>query len=323
MTNTPATGRTIHVHRDQWHLAWDHSITPIASIKSSEAVSFDLLDASCGQIGPDSTVEAIRMLDFSRVDQVNGPIYVEGALPGDTLEVEFLDLQPADWGWTAIIPGFGLLADEFPEPAIKIWRLEGGADRGANGWAEFAPGIRIPLAPFCGEIGLAPGMSGALSTIPPYRHGGNMDTKHLTKGARLYLPVEVPGALYSMGDGHAAQGDGEVCGTAIETPMRATVRLTVHKDLHVSEPQFLTAGPLAHRTNTGSYYATDGIAPDLMEAARNAVRHMIDHLSRTHGLSRSDAYMLSSVVVDLKICEIVDAPNWVISAFLPQSILIS
>ena len=318
MTNTPATGRTIHIHHNQWHLAWDSSIPPIATIRSGEAVSFDLLDASCGQIVRDSTVEAISALDFSQVDQVNGPIYVEGATPGDTLEVEFLDLQPADWGWTAIIPGFGLLADEFPEPALKIWHLEGGAD----GWAEFAPGIRIPLAPFCGETGLAPGKVGALSTIPPYRHGGNMDTKHLTKGTHLFLPVEAEGALYSMGDGHAAQGDGEVCGTAIETPMRATVRLTVRKDIQVQEPQFLTSGPLAARANTAAYYATDGIGPDLMEAARNAVRHMIDHLQRTYGLSRPDAYMLCSVAVDLKICKIVDAPHWLISAFLPQSIFV-
>ena len=318
MTNTPATGRTIHIHRNQWHLAWDSSIPPIATIQSGEVVSFDLLDASCGQILRDSSVEAISALDFSQVDQVNGPIYIEGAAPGDTLEVEFLDLQPADWGWTAIIPGFGLLADEFPEPALKIWHLEGGAD----GWAEFAPGIRIPLAPFCGETGLAPGKPGALSTIPPYRHGGNMDTKHLTKGTHLFLPVEAEGALYSMGDGHAAQGDGEVCGTAIETPMRATVRLTVRKDIRVQEPQFLTAGPLGARANTAAYYATDGIGPDLMEAARNAVRHMIDHLQRTYGLSRPDAYMLCSVAVDLKICEIVDAPHWLISAFLPQSIFV-
>ena len=316
MTETSRGGRTIHVHRDQWHLAWDHSLPPIARIASGETVSFDLLEASNGQIVPESTVEAIRTLDFSRVDQVNGPIYVEGADPGDTLEVEFLDLQPADWGWTAIIPGFGLLADEFPEPALKIWHLEGGAE----GYAEFAPGIRIPLAPFCGEIGLAPGAAGALSTIPPYRHGGNMDTKHLTKGAKLYLPIEVPGALFSTGDGHAAQGDGEVCGTAIETPMRSTVRLTVHKDMPIAEPQFLTAGPLAQRTNTAAYYGTDGIGPDLMEATRQAVRHMIAYLQRTHGLSREDAYMLCSVVVDLKLCEVVDAPHWVVGAFLPQSI---
>ncbi len=306
-------GRTIHVAREQWHLTWDNSIAPVARVESGQTVEFDLLDAAGGQIGPDSTVETIRTLDFGRVDQVNGPVYVEGAVPGDTLQVEFLDLQPADWGWTALIPGFGLLADLFPDPALRIWRL-------ADGWAEFAPGIRIPLEPFCGEVGLAPGAPGALSTIPPYRHGGNMDTKHLTKGATLYLPVEAEGALFSMGDGHAAQGDGEVCGTAIETPMRATVRLTVRKGLSIPQPQFLTAGPLAPRTNTAPYYATDGIAPDLLEAARLAVLHMIEHLERTYGLSRPDAYMLCSVAVDLKICEVVDAPNWLIGAFLPQSI---
>lgn len=304
---------TVHVAREQFHLAWDNSLTPIARIASGEVVAFDLLDAAGGQLSAASTVEDVRTLDFARVDQVNGPIYVEGAEPGDTLQIELLDLRPADWGWTALIPGFGLLAVEFPEPALKVWRL-------ADGWAEFAPGIRIPLAPFCGEIGLAPAAAGAHSTIPPYRHGGNMDTKHLTAGATLYLPVEVPGALYSMGDGHAAQGDGEVCGTAIETPMHASVRLTVRKDLRVEEPQFLTAGPLAPRVNVGQFYATDGIAPDLMEAARKAIRAMIGYLQREHDLSREQAYMLCSVAVDLKISEIVDAPNWIVTAYLPLSI---
>ena len=308
-----ASGHTIHVAREQWHLSWDHSIAPIARIQSGDTIAFDLLDASCGQIGPDATVEAIRDLDFARVDQVDGPIYVEGAEPGDVLQVDLLELTPADWGWTAIIPGFGLLADEFTEPALKVWHL-------AEGWAEFAPGIRIPLEPFCGEIGLAPAAVGALSTIPPYRHGGNMDTKHLTAGAMLFLPVEVGGALFSMGDGHAAQGDGEVCGTAIETPMRATVRLSVRKDLRVEEPQFTTAGPLAARTNTGRYYATDGIGPDIREAARQAVRHMIAHLEQVYGLTRAEAYMLCSVAVDLKLCEVVDMPNYVVGAFLPLSI---
>ncbi len=312
---TPGTGRTIHVARQQWHLAWDHSIPPIAHIASGDTVAFDCLDASCGQIGPDATAETIQSLDFSRVDQVNGPIYVEGAEPGDTLELEFVDFQPAEWGWTALIPGFGLLADEFAEPALKIWRLSD-----ADGWAEFAPGIRIPLEPFCGEVGLAPATEGAFSTIPPYRHGGNLDTKHLTRGARLYLPVEVAGALFSMGDGHAAQGDGEVCGTAIETPMRATVRLTVHKDRPVAEPQFRTAGPLAQRTNTDAYQVTEGIGPDIREAARQAIRHMIGHLTREYALSAADAYMLCSVAVDLKLCEVVDMPNYVVGAFLPMSI---
>ncbi len=304
---------TIHVARAQHHLRWDNSIPPIHHVASGAVIEFDLLDAANGQIGPDATVAAIETLDFGQVDQVNGPIFVTGAEPGDTLQIDLLDLQPADWGWTAIIPGFGLLADEFTTPALKIWRL-------SNGWADFAPGIRIPLAPFCGEIGLAPGAAGALSTIPPYRHGGNMDTKHLTSGATLYLPVEAPGALFSLGDGHAAQGDGEVCGTAIETPMRATVRLTVRKDLSINAPQFQTGGPLTPHTNTAPYYATDGIGPDLLEAARDAIRHMITHLQRAYGLSRADAYMLCSVAVDLKLAEVVDAPNWVVSAFLPLSI---
>jgi acetamidase/formamidase len=304
---------TIHVAREQSHLAWDNSIAPIARVASGAVVAFDMLDAAGGQITADSTVAAIGALDFSRVDQVNGPIFVEGAEPGDTLQVELLEFQPAAWGWTALIPGFGLLADEFPQPALRIWTL-------ADGWAEFAAGVRIPLAPFCGEVGLAPAEAGAHSTIPPYRHGGNMDTKHLTAGATLYLPVEVPGALYSMGDGHAAQGDGEVCGTAVETPMRATVRLTARKDIRVDAPEFQTAGPLAARTNVGPFYATDGVAPDLMEAARKAIRAMIGYLQRTHGLSREQAYMLCSVAVDLKISEIVDAPNWIVTAYLPLSL---
>ena len=128
--------RTIHVARDQWHLAWDQSIPPLATIASGETISFDLLDASCGQITPEATVATIGALDFSQVDQVNGPIFVEGARPGDTLEIEFLEMQPAEWGWTALIPGFGLLADEFPDPALKLWRLR-------DGWAEFAQASRF------------------------------------------------------------------------------------------------------------------------------------------------------------------------------------
>ncbi|GAC1545521.1 MAG: acetamidase/formamidase family protein [Vulcanimicrobiaceae bacterium] len=310
------TSRTVHVRRDQYHLAWDNALVPLATIASGDVVSFDLLDASCGQLTASSTVDAVRTLDFARVDQVNGPIFVDGARPGDALEIEFLDVRTADWGWTALIPGFGLLADEFPEPALKIWSLADGAEAATT----FAPGIRIPIAPFCGEIGLAPAQPGAHSTIPPYRHGGNLDTKHLTTGASIFLPVQTPGALFSLGDGHAAQGDGEVCGTAIETPVRATVRLTVRRDVDIAAPQFSTPGPLAARTNTAGFYATQGVGPDLMTAARDAIRAMIVHLTRTYGLTRADAYMLCSVVVDLKICEIVDAPHWVVGAFLPLSI---
>ena len=304
---------SVHVRREQFHLAWDRSIEPIATVGSGDVVEFDALDASGGQITRESTVADLGNLDFERVDQVNGPIAVEGAEAGDTLEVELLEFVPEDWGWTANIPGFGLLADDFTEPALRITRL-------SEGMAEFLPGVHVPLAPFCGELGVAPPNEGALSTIPPDVFGGNMDTRHLTAGTKLFLPVFAPGGRFSLGDGHAAQGDGEVCGTAIETPMRAQVRLTVRKDLHVTAPEFLTPGPLARGTNTGPYYATDGVGPDLMTAAREAVRRMIDYLGREHGLDAIDAYMLCSVGCDLKISEIVDAPNWIVTAYCPLSI---
>lgn len=310
---TPSARTIHHVAREQRHLAWDNSIAPVLYIESGEIVTIDAVEASGGQLGPNSTLDDMARLDFAVCDPVQGPIFVRGAEPGDTLQIEVLDLQHGGWGWTAIIPGFGLLADDFTEPALKIWKLEGDT-------AEFAPGIQLPLEPFCGEIGVAPGEAGAFSTIPPGPNGGNIDTKHLTKGATIYLPVLAPGALFSIGDGHAAQGDGEVCGTAIETPMQITLRLTVRKDLPVAELQYCTAGPLTPRTNIAPYYATTGHGPDLMEAARNAVRHMISYLERTYGLSRADAYMLCSVAVDLKINEIVDAPNWIVGAYLPTSI---
>jgi len=309
------TGPTasVHIRRDQFHLAWDRSIEPIVTVASGSVVEIDALDASCGQITAASTVADIATLDFSRVDQVNGPIAVEGAEPGDTLEIELLDFQPAEWGWTASIPGFGLLADDFPEPALRITRLTAHS-------AEFLPGVRIPLAPFCGEVGVAPPTEGAHSTIPPDLYGGNMDTRHLTAGTKLYLPVFAPGGRLSLGDGHAAQGDGEVCGTAIETPMVVRLRVSVRKDLHLTGPEFQTAGPLASGTNIGPYYATDGVGPDLMTAARDAVRRMIEYLGREHGLAPIDAYMLCSVACDLKISEVVDAPNWIVTAYCPLSI---
>ncbi|MEA2609671.1 MAG: hypothetical protein QOJ75_1914 [Chloroflexota bacterium] len=304
---------TIHITRERFHLAWDPAIPPIETVPSGSIVTFDLLDASGGQLTATSTVDDLAALDFSRVDQVNGPIAVDGAAPGDTLQVDLLSFQPADWGWTAAIPGFGLLADDFPSPVYRVTQIP------PTGRAEFLPGIRVPVVPFCGEVGVAPD-TGPLSTIPPDLHGGNMDTRHLTAGATLYLPIFHAGARFSIGDGHAAQGDGEVCGTAIETPMRATVRLTARPDLHLDAPQFLTApGPLAE-TPIGQRYATDGIGPDLLQAARDATRRMIDWLGREQGLAAADAYLLCSVAVDLRISEIVDLPNYVVTAYCPLSI---
>ena len=305
------TKPAIHVARDRFHLAWDPAIEPIETVGSGDVVEFDMLDASGGQLTAGSTVEDLGRLDFDRVDQVNGPIAIAGAEPGDTLQIDLLEFEPADWGWTASIPGFGLLADEFAEPALRITRVPG-----VGGRAEFLPGVRIPVVPFCGEIGVAP-PTGPRSTIPPDLFGGNMDTRHLTAGASLFLPVFHAGARLSMGDGHAAQGDGEVSGTAIETPMRAVVRLTVRKDLHVTGPEFLTADVA---TPLGRRYATDGIGPDLLTAARDAVHRMIDWLGREHGIAAVDAYLLTSVAIDLRISEIVDMPNFVVTAHCPLTI---
>jgi acetamidase/formamidase len=303
-----------HVTRDRSHLAWDPAIPAIATVPSGSVVTFDCLDASNGQLTAASTLDDLARLDFERVDQVSGPIAVDGAAPGDTLQVDLLDFRPADWGWTASIPGFGLLTDDFPDPALRITRLPE-----PGGLAEFLPGIRVPVVPFCGEIGVAP-VDGPRSTIPPDVHGGNMDTRHLTAGSTLFLPVFHDGARLSIGDGHAAQGDGEVCGTAIETPMHATVRLTIRTDVHVTAPEFLTAPGAAAERPVGRRYATDGVGPDLMGAARDAVRRMIDWLGREHGLAPVDAYLLCSIAIDLRISEIVDVPNVIVTAHCPLSI---
>jgi acetamidase/formamidase len=305
---------TIHIGRDRFHLTWDPARPPIETVPSGSVVEFDLLDAGGGQLTASSTTADLAKLDFSRVDQVNGPIAVEGAAPGDVLQVDLLDFQPADWGWTASIPGFGLLAEDFPDPVYRVTRLPG-----IGGRADFLPGIRVPIIPFCGEVGVAP-ETGPKSTIPPDLHGGNMDTRHLTAGATLFLPVFHEGARFSIGDGHAAQGDGEVCGTAIETPMQATVRLTARPDLHLSAPEFLTAAGAAAEMPVGRRYATDGIGPDLLTAGRDATRRMIDWLGREHGVAPADAYLLCSVAVDLRISEIVDLPNYVVTAHCPLSI---
>lgn len=305
---------SVHVSREQNHLAWDPAIPPVASVGSGEVVAFDCLDASNGQITADATSETLDQLDFASVDQVTGPVEVSGAEPGDTLQVDLLEFTPADWGWTASIPGFGLLADDFPEGHLKITRLEPGSDV-----VEFWPGVRIPLAPFCGEVGVAP-QSGPLSTIPPDLHGGNMDTRHLVAGSTLFLPVFHAGARFSIGDGHATQGDGEVSGTAIETPMQALVRLTVRKDIHVTGPEFIAAADPHAALRNGPRYATDGIGPDLMTAARDAVRRMIEWLGRDHGLEPMQAYLLCSVIVDLRISEIVDVPNFIVTAHCPLGI---
>ena len=310
------SGYSFHaVGREAFDYVWDNSIEPALEVDSGELVEFTVRDASDEQIRAGSTAEDVAKLDFEHVNPVSGPVYVKDARPGDVLAIEILEFRPRDWGWTALIPGFGLLADEFPEPWLRISRVEA-----ARRKVVFAEGIELPYEPFPGTIGVAPAEPGPHSIVPPSRWGGNMDTKHLGVGTTLYLPVGVEGALFSVGDTHSAQGDGEVCGTAIETAMEVSLRLSVRRDFHIEAPQYrVPPSALAGAEGTG-YHVSTGVAPDLMEATRQAVRATIEHLGDSQGLSREEAYALCSVAVDLRIHEVVDAPNWVVGAFLPDDI---
>ncbi len=304
------------VRPDAYNYVWDNSIAPALEVDPGAEVELHVRDAGDEQIGRDSGVEAVTNLDFSHVNPVSGPVFVKGAKPGDVLAVEILELRPGDWGWTAIIPGFGLLADEFPDPWLRISTVDA-----ESGRVHFADGITLPYEPFPGTIGVAMPEPGAHPIVPPGNHGGNLDIKHLRAGTTLYLPVGVEGALFSVGDTHAAMGDGEVCGTAVESAMDIVVRLDVRRDFSVPAPQYsLPAGELA-RTEAGSYHVTTGVGPDLMEATRAAARAMIGHLGHRHGLERQEAYALCSVACDLRIHEVVDQPNWVVGMFLPESVL--
>jgi acetamidase/formamidase len=278
---------------------------------------FLLYHRSNGQMTESSTAKDLLNFDIDKANPLYGPIYIESAEPGDALEVEVLDLKPGSWGWTSISPGFGLLADEFPEPQLKHWDLATGKP-----YALFKEGIKIPTRPFLGEMGVAPEEDGEFSVIPPYVTGGNIDCRHVTVGSKIYLPVKTPGALFSCGDGHAAQGDGEVCGSAIETSMQGTLRLTVRKNHDwVKSPHYVTPPlkDLPGFEDRGSYAAL-GIHSDLLEATREAIRGVIGFLTSTKGLSRVEAYILASVAVDLKLAEVVDMPNHAVAAHIPLNI---
>ena len=311
---TLSCAHTIHGHHA--HFGWNATIDPVARVAPGETVTFECRDASDGQITPRSTRETIADMDADRVNPVTGPVFVEGAAPGDVLAVRIDGFAPSGFGWTANIPGFGLLADQFPDAAVKLWSYA--PDLSAP--ALFSDIARVPMKPFAGTMGVAPAAPGPHSVVPPRRVGGNLDIRDLAAGTVLYLPVEVEGALFSVGDTHAAQGDGEVCGTAIESPMDTTLTFDLIKDRLLRFPRFETPGPVTRHLDAGGYDVTTGIGPDLMAGARDAVSGMIDLLSGRHGMAPVDAYMLASTCADLRISEIVDAPNWVVSFYMPRCV---
>lgn len=294
---------------------WDNSIDPVIAVESGAVVEFECRGAPNGAFDEHSTAEDLETMSFEG-HPLTGPVGVEGAQPGDVLEITFLDFDHKGFGVTYFYPeaeGKGLLPSEFDEPGLHVWDLDGDVGK-------FVNGIEVPLDPFPGIAGVAPARDGEHSSTPPRRVGGNLDVKHLTAGSTLYLPVEVAGALFSVGDCHAAQGDGEVCVTGIEAPMFVTARLSVRSEMDIDQPQFETTGPFTPTGSDEPMYGTTGIADDLMEATELAVRHMIDHLQKERGLTRAEAYLLCSAAVDLKINEVVNQPTWTVSAYLPESL---
>ncbi|HEY7265269.1 MAG TPA: acetamidase/formamidase family protein [Trebonia sp.] len=358
-------GRPLTDQTETGHNRWHPDIPPILECAPGDEVVLETRDALDGQLTPESTVAQVGQVDLGVVHPLTGPVFVAGAQPGDLLEVEILEVAPEPFGFTAQIPGFGFLADVFDEPHLVRWRIE--KDFATSG---DLPGVRVPAAPFMGTIGLTPGhellrrtrdreqaaldaggavlppdpagavpatgsiAAEALRTIPPREQGGNVDIKHLVAGTRLFLPVDTPGALFSAGDAHFAQGDCEACGTAIEMAATLRVRFAIHSGMAAARgiqgPRFSREGsPSAAPTaEPARYIATTGMPltesgenrpGDLSLAARNALLAMIDEL-RERGFSRPQAYALCSVAVDLKVSQVVDVPNVLVSAFLPLDI---
>ncbi|WP_166350209.1 acetamidase/formamidase family protein [Phytoactinopolyspora limicola] len=351
-------GRPLAEQPGVGHNRWHPDIAPVVEIDPGDVVVVDTLDALDAQITPKSTAADVAALDASRVHPLTGPILVCGARPGDMLAIDILDVDPGPWGYTAVPPGLGFLGTEFTEPFLAHWDI-------ADGWASSpqVPGVRVPVAPFPGTVGVAPspdqllawtarelggGTPGPLTTgaippggaaaraglrtLPPRENGGNLDIRQLTTGATLLLPVAVDGALLSIGDAHAAQGDGEVCLTAVETTATCTVRITVRpgaaERLGAWWPMVERRGvaPPSPAPGDGRFIATTGMPVDatgtarpgdLNLAAANALRHLIALLGE-RGYRREQAYVISSVAADLRISSVVNLPNVVVSAMLPE-----
>jgi formamidase len=347
------------------HNRWHPDIPPVVRCEPGDEVILETRDAFDGQMGPDVTLDVVAAPNLDVVHPLTGPVYIEGAEPGDLLDIEILDIEPDSYGYTVEVPGFGFLRDHFPDPFKVNWAI-------ADGWATSAdlPGIRIPGAPFMGTIGLTPGQdllaattareqdlldrggfvlpplassavpsdpdiaTHALRTVPPREQAGNVDIKQLSKGAHLLIPVDTPGGLFSAGDAHFAQGDCETCGTAIEMDATLHVRFQLRKgeaaQKGIRYPRFTRedyylppefAAPRRFYATTGISVTREGVgqSEDITLAARNALLDMIDHLTE-RGWTRQQGYAICSVAVDLKISQVVDVPNLLVSAFLPEDI---
>jgi len=290
----------------QTHNKFSSTIAPILEVASGTVIEAYTKEASDGQFNPNATIAALDSLDFEPIHPLTGPVYVNNAQPGDVLKVTLHTIELGDWGWNAILPGFGFLAETLDTKYLRLYEL--GKDKE---YVTFKEGMEIKLNPFPGVMGVAPDTTALLNTIPPRANGGNMDDPNMTQGTVLYFPVFVEGGLFSIGDGHAVQGLGEVCGTAIECPLRIVYEIELLKNRTIKEPQY----------ETDAYYATTGFAPTLDEAAKKATLFMVNYLQDTQGLSLEEAYALCSLQGDLQIAEVVDLPNMLVTMHMPKSVL--
>jgi acetamidase/formamidase len=294
------------------HSRWNRDLPPRLRIAPGDTVHLECLDASGAQVHPGMTVGEYIDINRERIHALTGPIFIESAEPGDVLQIDVLEVAHKGWGWSSVIAGLGFLKHRFAEPYLFHWTLESEVSR------SLAPAV-VPLRPFCGVMGVAPAERGEFRTVPPGAFGGNMDVRELCAGATLYLPVLNPGALFSAGDAHAAQGDGEVCINGIECPADVTLRFRLHnqRPLH---------GPFIEATSRNAAQEADAwvvveSATDAIDAARAATSRMIDLLVEHWDFSEIHAYLLCSAAMNLRLSQVVNEPMFTVCAALPKRIL--
>ncbi|HEV2275592.1 MAG TPA: acetamidase/formamidase family protein [Acidobacteriaceae bacterium] len=293
------------------HSRWNRSLPPRLVVDSGDLIHVECVDSSGSQVKPGMLLSEFLEIDRTRIHALTGPIAVRGAQPGDVLEIEILDVVHKGWGWTSTVEGLGFLKDRFREPSLFLWELDGPQT------VSLAPAI-VPLRPFCGVMGVAPAQDGEFRTRPPGPFGGNLDVRELCAGAKLYLPVFNPGALFSLGDGHAAQGDGEVCINGIECPLDVSIRLSLHKAQPLAGPLVESAEPKGPPADAWIVVES---GEDAMETARNATSRMVDLLASRWGFSEVCAYVLCSVAMNLRLSQVVNEPMVTVSAAISKGIL--
>jgi acetamidase/formamidase len=295
------------------HSRWNRALEPRLTISSGDTVHMSCLDASGGQVKPGASVENFLAIDRNRIHALTGPIRIEGAEPGDVLEIQVLQVEHRGWGWTSVIPGLGFLKDRFREPYLFHWALDREISRSLGS-------AIVPLRPFCGVMGVAPGEDGEFRTRPPGPFGGNMDVRELCTGATLYLPVFNPGALFSAGDAHAAQGDGEVCINGIECPAEVSLRFRVHRHQPLSGPLLESAESRSPDAPADAWIVVESDS-DAIHAARRATGRMIDLLIARWSFTPIHAYLLCSVAMKLRFNQVVNEPMITVSAAMPKCVL--